>query len=134
MPTRLGGDNRTDQQKKVDKARALVRKFEAEIKERQSDVYEEGERNKREEESRMKTREERLEERAKRLREDKTHQMTKEIRELKLESLRARNRSRKKYEDFEREIKRLSEKLRQKDRLLNELRRDLARSEVDCEE
>ncbi len=66
--------------------------------------------------------------------EDKEHQLTLQINKLKLETIKARSRSKNKYEEFEKEIDRLKDKLRQKDRLVSELRRDLARAEVDCEE
>ena len=51
-----------------------------------------------------------------------------------MESLRARSRSKGKYEEFEKEIGKLKERLRQKEKQVSELRRDIARAEVDCEE
>ena len=139
VPVKPMGDNRSDLQKKMDKARATAKKFAEESKARYGDNFEErGEKEKQPKkggkENGMKSGKERLEARDKKRKEDKEHQLTLEVSKLKLESLRARSRSKTKYEEFEREIDRLKDKLKEKERLVSELRRDLARAEVDCEE
>ena len=139
LPAKPVGDNRTDQEKKIEKARAVARKLAEESKAKYGQDFddEKGEPSKQKKggrENRMKTGKERLDERDKKRKEDKEHQLTLEINKLKLETMKARSRSKSKYEEFEKEIDRLKDKLRQKDRLLSELRRDLARAEVDCEE
>ena len=77
---------------------------------------------------------EKLESRDKDRRESKEYQLTQEVNKLKLESVKARNRSRVKYAEFERRITMLKDKVKQKKRMISELRRYLARAEVDAEE
>ena len=141
MPSRPVGDNRSDLQKRIDKARNVAKMFAAENNLKYAGVFEEDKSKKevksKKEEKReivMKRGREKLEARDKERKENKEHQLKLELNKFKMESLRARNKSRKKYEDFEKDISKLKDKIRQKERLVTELRRDLARVEVDCEE
>ncbi len=139
LPVKPVGDNRTEQEKKIEKARAVARKLAEESKAKYGTDFEDekGESSKQRKgggQNILKTGKERLDDRDKKRKEDKEHQLTLQINKLKLETIKARSRSKNKYEEFEKEIDRLKDKLRQKDRLVSELRRDLARAEVDCEE
>ena len=139
MPAKPVGDARTGLQAKIDKARSVARKFAAENNLKYGRDFDEteGESNKEKQEDKESTirgGKSKLEERDRLRKENKEHQLKVEVHKLKLEGLRARTRSRSKYEEFEREIGALKERLKHKDRLVAELRKDLARSEVDCEE
>ena len=135
MPQKPAGDTRTDIQKRIDKSRSAARQLAAECREKFGDFEDEEKKTKKTggKENIMKGKD-RLDERDKKRKDDRLHQLTQEVHKLKLESLRARNRSRNKYEDFEHEIKKLKDKVRQKDKFIADLRKDIARSEVDCEE
>ena len=136
----LAGDKRSPLQQRIDKARAVARRFSTESNAKYGHHFKEEEsRNKTEKqedkESRMRmSGKERLEQRDKARKENKEHQLTLEVNRLKMESLRARSRSKGKYEEFEKEIGKLKDRLRQKEKQVSELRRDIARAEVDCEE
>lgn len=127
--------NRTDLQKRVEKSRVTARQLAAASKEKYGDLEFEDKRtkNKGGKENGMSGKD-RLEERDRKRKDDKVHQLTQEINKLKLEGIKARKRSRSKYQDFEREVEKLKDRIRQKERFINDLRKDLARAEVDSEE
>ena len=135
MPSKPKGDNRTDLQKRVENYRSAAKKFaeESKVNEKVWESESEKQRDKDRKENRMKGKE-RLEARDRKRQEDKEYQLSQEVKNLKLESLRARSRSKSKYQEFERTIDRLKDKLQQRERMVTDLRRDLARAEVDCEE
>ena len=133
LPAKPEGDNRTDAQKNREAIRARARQFGEESRAKYGEWKDETDRKTERKENGMRGRE-RLESRDKERRENKEHQLKQEVHKLKLESIKARNRSRVKYEEFERQITMLKDKVKQRERMLSELRRDLARAEVDAEE
>ena len=66
--------------------------------------------NKKGGENRMKTGKERLDDRDKKRKEDKEHQLTLQINKLKLDTIKARSRSKTKYDEVEKEIDKLKDK------------------------